>query len=60
MKTKQSIVFVVDPHDVLTDQLQSIKGGNTTSTTIKCTPEGYIVCKPRGKIKTSQSISAWS
>ena len=59
MKLRQSILFVVEPQDVLTEQLQSVKGGNTSSSSIKCTPEGIIVCRPKGKIKASESISAW-
>ena len=57
MKTKQNLEFVVEPQDVLKKQLQSIKGG--TATDIKCNPEGIILCHPTGKVKSTQSISAW-
>ena len=59
MKTKQIIEFIVEPQDVLTDQLQSIKGGNSSSTSIECNPKGRIACSPRGTIKNTVSISAW-
>ena len=56
MKTKQNLEFVVEPHDVLKKQLQSIKGGTAT---IECKPEGKIVCFSKGIIKETKSISAW-
>jgi len=60
MKKKQSIVFVVEPQDVLTEQLVSIKGGNTSTASIECNPRGIIECRPKGTIKKVESISVWS
>lgn len=59
MKTKQSVELIVEPQDVLSDQLQAIKGGSSSSTSIECNPKGRIACSPRGTIKNTVSISAW-
>jgi len=56
MKTKQNLEFVVEPQDILKNQLKSIKGGTAT---IECSPKGEIKCTPKGVIKDTQCISAW-